>query len=157
MMVFTLPYQAFLTMSESIKLNYVEFASLDIGRSKAFFENAFDWRFIDYGSEYTAFNNSGLEGGIFASQRVAQAENGAPLLVLYAKNISEVQRKVEDAGGAISKPLFDFPGGCRFHFIEPGGNELAVWSESAKQYYIPVKAQFSQAYNAKNKNALHVI
>ena len=52
--------------------------------------------------------------------------------MLYASNISEVQHRVENAGGTITKPLFDFPGGCRFHFVEPGGNELAVWSESVK-------------------------
>ncbi|WP_394220928.1 VOC family protein [Alteromonas gracilis] len=119
-------------MQESTKLNYVEFASLDVSRSKTFFENAFNWRFTDYGSEYSAFSNAGLDGGIFESERVSQAESGAPLLVLYANNITDAQRRIEKAGGTISKPLFDFPGGCRFHFIEPGGNELAVWSESAK-------------------------
>ncbi len=119
-------------MQESTKLNYVEFASLDIGLSKTFFENAFGWHFIDYGSEYSAFSNAGMEGGIFASERVLTAQGGAPLLVLYATNISETQQCVEHAGGTITKPLFDFPGGCRFHFVEPGGNELAVWSESAK-------------------------
>lgn len=119
-------------MQESIKLNYVEFASLDLGLSKAFFESAFGWRFTDYGSEYSAFSHAGLDGGIFKSERVLKAESGAPLLVLYASNISEVQHRVGNAGGTITKPLFDFPGGCRFHFVEPGGNELAVWSESAK-------------------------
>lgn len=119
-------------MQESSKLNYVEFASLDIRRSKAFFESAFGWCFTDYGSEYSAFSNAGMDGGIFSAQRVMKAESGAPLLVLYSINISEAQECVEKAGGAITKPLFDFPGGCRFHFVEPGGNELAVWSESAK-------------------------
>lgn len=118
-------------MQESTKLNYVEFASLDLERSKAFFENAFNWSFTDYGSEYSAFSNSGLDGGIFAAERVSKAESGAPLLVLYASNIAKAQLNVESAGGTITKPLFDFPGGCRFHFVEPGGNELAVWSESA--------------------------
>ena len=119
-------------MQESTKLNYVEFASLDIRRSKAFFESAFGWCFTDYGSEYSAFCNAGMDGGIFSSQRVMKAESGAPLLVLYSINISEAQECVEKAGGVITKPLFNFPGGCRFHFVEPGGNELAVWSESAK-------------------------
>lgn len=119
-------------MQESTKLNYVEFASLDISRSKAFFEAAFNWSFTDYGSEYSAFSHAGLDGGIFAAERVSQAESGAPLLVLYTSKIHEVASRTKEAGGTISKPLFDFPGGCRFHFVEPGGNELAVWSESAK-------------------------
>ena len=76
-------------MQESTKLNYVEFASLDIPRSKAFFESAFGWSFTDYGSEYSAFSNAGMDGGIFSAQRVMKAESGAPLLVLYSNNISE--------------------------------------------------------------------
>lgn len=116
-------------MQESTKLNYVEFASLNLGLSKSFFESAFGWHFTDYGDTYTAFSHSGLDGGIFASERVLKAESGAPLLVLYSHNITEAQKGVENAGGTITKPLFDFPGGCRFHFVEPGGNELAVWSE----------------------------
>ncbi|GFD71358.1 VOC family protein [Alteromonas marina] len=118
-------------MQNNATLNYVEFASLDIRRSKTFFESAFGWCFTDYGNEYSAFSNAGLDGGIFAAERVTRAESGAPLLVLYAADISETQLNIESAGGTITKPLFDFPGGCRFHFVEPGGNELAVWSETA--------------------------
>ena len=119
-------------MNESTKLNYVEFASLNLAASKTFFTSAFGWCFTDYGRDYSAFSNAGMDGGIFSAQRVTQAESGAPLLVLYAPNISDAQHNVENAGGTITKPLFDFPDGCRFHFVEPGGNELAVWSESAK-------------------------
>ena len=115
----------------ALKLNYVEFASLNIDASKTFFTSAFGWSFTNYGDEYSAFSNAGLDGGIFAAERLTRAERGAPLLVLYAPDISDAQHNVESAGGKISKPLFEFPGGCRFHFIEPGGNELAVWSESA--------------------------
>lgn len=111
-------------MNESVKLNYVEFGSLNLNASKTFFESAFGWCFTDYGNEYSAFSNAGLDGGIFATERVTRAESGAPLLVLYAADIAEAQLNVESAGGTITKPLFDFPGGCRFHFVEPGGNEL---------------------------------
>lgn len=117
-------------MEENVKLNYVEFASLNLSASKQFFSDVFNWEFIDYGSEYSAFSNAGLDGGIFSSDRVTQAQNGAPLLVFYSANIISTQANVEQAGGIICKPIFSFPGGCRFHFIEPGGNELAVWSES---------------------------
>lgn len=118
-------------MSEKAQLNYVEFATKDIEASKTFFGSVFGFSFTDYGSEYSAFTNAGLEGGFFVSPAVAQASNGAPLLVFYSKNIKQTQDEVEQGGGQISKPIFAFPGGCRFHFIEPGGNEFAVWSESA--------------------------
>lgn len=117
-------------MTEKAQLNYAEFATTDITASKAFFGDVFGWLFTDYGSEYSAFSNAGLEGGFFVSSTVAKASNGAPLLVFYSKNIEQTQREVEQGGGQISKPIFEFPGGCRFHFIEPGGNEFAVWSES---------------------------
>jgi predicted enzyme related to lactoylglutathione lyase len=117
-------------MEGKVTLNYIEFASLNLLASKQFFSDVFDWDFTDYGSEYSAFSNAGLDGGLFSSDRVTQAQNGAPLIVFYSPNIQETQMKVERAGGVINKPIFAFPGGCRFHFIEPGGNELAVWSEA---------------------------
>ncbi|BFT30868.1 VOC family protein [Alteromonas sp. D210916BOD_24] len=117
-------------MNAKPQLNYVEFATLNIQRSKAFFSEVFGWEFTDYGEAYSAFTKAGLEGGLFSAQRVSQAQRGAPLLVFYSSDIKQTQREIEQAGGAICKPLFNFPGGCRFHFVEPGGNELAVWSES---------------------------
>jgi predicted enzyme related to lactoylglutathione lyase len=117
-------------MEGKVALNYVEFASLNLSASKQFFNDVFDWEFTDYGSEYSAFSNAGFDGGFFSSDRVTQAQNGAPLIVFYTPNIHETQLKVERSGGVINKPIFAFPGGCRFHFVEPGGNELAVWSEA---------------------------
>ncbi len=120
-------------MNDKPQLNYVEFATLNIKASKKFFERVFGWAFTDYGEEYSAFAKAGLEGGMFVAQQVAQAQSGAPLLVFYSSDIKQTQRDVEEAGGAICKPLCSCPGGCRFHFVEPGGNELAVWSESDGQ------------------------
>ena len=113
-------------------INYVELPAKNIPATKAFFECVFDWSFIDYGEEYTAFSNSGIEGGFFLSELVSRTENGACLLVLLSDDLEATELRVKKAGGIISQAIFSFPGGRRFHFIEPSGNELAVWS--------PVKA-----------------
>lgn len=115
-------------MHRENRIDYVEFASLDPAASRAFFERVFAWTFADYGPDYTAFDDGRLQGGFFrATPR--SAEEGAPLLVLYADLLGPVLQSVLDAGGVVVKPVFSFPGGSRFHFREPGGNELAVWSE----------------------------
>jgi len=113
------------------KINYVEFPAVDLIATKQFFTQAFDWQFEDYGPEYSAFSNQGLDGGFFKSPMSAKAEQGSALLILYSDNLPETQAKVLSAGGIVSKAIFSFPGGQRFHFIEPSGNELAVWSDAA--------------------------
>jgi predicted enzyme related to lactoylglutathione lyase len=113
-------------------INYVEFPASNIPATKAFFEQAFAWRFIDYGPEYTAFSHSGIDGGFFLSSLVSNTANGACLLVLLSDDLEGTEQRVKKAGGIISQAIFSFPGGRRFHFTEPSGNELAVWS--------PVKA-----------------
>lgn len=117
-------------MPANEKLNYVEFGTRDIKGTKAFFETVFDWGFTDYGPEYTAFTNEGLDGGFFKADKGGTTENGGALLVFYSANLQQTLSKVESAGAEVVKPIFTFPGGCRFHFVEPGGNEFAVWSES---------------------------
>jgi uncharacterized protein len=116
-------------MNEDGKLNYVEFPSKDIPQTKAFFEKAFNWSFEDYGPDYVAFSNEGLDGGFFASDQQSLTSNGSALVIFYSKNLEEAQAKVETAGGTIIMPIFDFPGGRRFQFTEPSGNEFAVWSD----------------------------
>ncbi|KTG21850.1 glyoxalase [Pseudoalteromonas sp. XI10] len=120
-------------MSNHHSLNYVEFAAKDLATTKAFFHQVFKWQFTDYGPEYTAFSaeSAGLDGGFYQAPLTSLTNNGGALLVLYSNNIKETQAQVENHGGTIIKPLFDFPGGCRFHFTEPSGNELAVWSKQA--------------------------
>ncbi len=116
-------------MNEHEKINYIEYPADNIPATKAFFEKVFGWTFEDYGPEYTAFSNQGLDGGFFKSELKSVSANGAALIVLYSNNIEATQSKIESAGGVILKPIFPFPGGRRFHFIEPSGNELAVWSD----------------------------
>ncbi len=116
-------------MNEHEKINYVEFPAKDIEATKRFFTTVFGWSFEDYGPEYTAFSNEGLDGGFFRSDRSTSTENGSALIVFYSRDLEQTQAKIERAGGAIVKPTFAFPGGRRFHFADPNGNEYAVWSD----------------------------
>ena len=116
-------------MNEHGKINYVEFPAKDIESTKAFFTSAFGWEFIDYGPEYTAFTNEGLDGGFFKSDKFVSTESGSALIVFYSNALENTQSKIEASGGMIIKPIFSFPGGRRFHFSDPSGNEYAVWSD----------------------------
>ena len=109
-----------------LKIAYVEFASGDLAKSKGFFAKAFGWDFQDYGPTYVAMTNAGIDGGIQGDPAEASA---APLVILKTDDLEAAVKAVIGAGGEIVKPIFAFPGGRRFHFREPGGNELAVWSE----------------------------
>ena len=117
-------------MNEHEKINYVEFPAKDIVATKSFFTKIFDWSFVDYGPDYTAFSNAGIDGGFFKSDLIASTTTGSALIVFYSKELEKTQTKIEQAGGAIIKPIFAFPGGRRFHFSDPSGNEYAVWSDS---------------------------
>lgn len=117
-------------MSKHEKINYVEFPAKDMKGTKAFFEKAFGWSFTDYGPDYTAFSDQGLDGGFYESEQSASTENGSALVVFYSADLEATQSKVESAGGAVIKPIFSFPGGRRFHFVDPSGNEFAVWSDA---------------------------
>jgi uncharacterized protein len=116
-------------MSEHEKINYVEFPSTDIEATRRFFTAAFGWQFVDYGSDYTSFSDQGINGGFFKSDLIMSTANGSALIVLYSEALERTQASVENAGGSIIKPIFSFPGGRRFHFGDPNGNEYAVWSD----------------------------
>ncbi|NRA71300.1 MAG: VOC family protein [Gammaproteobacteria bacterium] len=111
------------------KLNYVEYPANDLSKTKVFFSAAFNWSFVDYGPDYAAFTGEGLDGGFFKSEQASVTSNGAALLVFYSQDIEATQKKVITAGGTIAQAIFTFPGGRRFHFIEPSGNEFAVWTD----------------------------
>lgn len=116
-------------MPQHEKINYVEFPSTDLIQTKDFFSTVFAWTFVDYGPEYTAFSGQGLDGGFFKSELSASTEQGSALIVFYSDHLEATQNKIEQAGGVLVKPIFSFPGGRRFHFTEPSGNEFAVWSD----------------------------
>jgi len=116
-------------MSEHEKINYLELPATDLSATKQFFAEVFGWTFQDFGPEYVAFSNAGLEGGFFQSEQCSRTEQGAALIVFYSEALETTLEKVEAAGGVIVKPVFSFPGGRRFHFTEPSGNEFAVWTD----------------------------
>jgi predicted enzyme related to lactoylglutathione lyase len=108
------------------RIDYIEFKVADLARSRAFYSDAFGWAFTDYGPTYCAFSDGRLDGG-FTTEGTPQP--GGPLVILYADDLAEQQRRIEAAGGRISTQPYAFPGGRRFHFQDPDGYELAVWSE----------------------------
>jgi hypothetical protein len=118
--------------SNNNRIDYVEFSVDDIGRSQKFYGEAFGWSFKDYGPEYCEFSDGRLKGGFALGgdgNPGGPSKGGGALVILYASNLAEAQRRVEEAGGAIVKPAYSFPGGQRFHFADPDGYELAVWSD----------------------------
>jgi predicted enzyme related to lactoylglutathione lyase/broad specificity phosphatase PhoE len=117
-------------MLEHEKINYLEFQARDIEATKAFFIQAFAWEFTDYGPDYTSFSGQGVDGGFEKSELFSSSEQGSALTIFYSEQLEQTQTKVEAAGGKIIKAIFPFPGGRRFHFSEPSGNEFAVWSDS---------------------------
>jgi len=117
-------------MNEHDKINYVEFPAKDIPATKAFFAVVFGWSFEDFGPEYAAFSNQGIDGGFFKADMASSTGNGAALVVFYSLDLEATQTNITKAGGMIVKPIFSFPGGRRFHFTEPSGNEFAVWSDN---------------------------
>jgi uncharacterized protein len=107
-------------------IDYVELPGADLPGIKAFYATAFGWRFVDYGPAYAAVEGAGLDAGFQGDTDAASAK---PLVILYAQDLEAMLGKVQAAGGSIVRPIFAFPGGRRFHFRDPAGNELAVWSE----------------------------
>jgi predicted enzyme related to lactoylglutathione lyase len=114
-------------MREDGKIDYIEFPADDLPATKAFYGAAFGWTFTDYGPAYAAFEGEGTDGGF---QSDGDGQPAKPLVVLFAHDLEAMEERVRAAGGAITVPIFTFPGGRRFHFRDPGGNELAVWSET---------------------------
>ena len=108
------------------RIDNIEFAVQDIARARAFYGEVFGWSFKDYGPEYCEFSDGRLTGGFALSE---DPRPGGPLVILYADDLAETQRRLEAAGAKIVNPLFTFPGGRRFHFEDPDGYELAVWSD----------------------------
>lgn len=103
-------------------------AVTDMEKAKRFYASAFGWAFNDYGPDYAGIRKpgGGEAGGLRAAPRVAA---GGPLVVLYSENLESTFESVKKAGGAVTKPIFEFPGGRRFEFKDPSGNELAVWGK----------------------------
>jgi predicted enzyme related to lactoylglutathione lyase len=109
-------------------IDYIEFTVTDMAKSRRFYEAAFDWKFNDYGPTYAGIQKQGGEaGGLRLDSKVS---TGGPLVILYSSDLESTIMKVRNAGGRITKDTYAFPGGRRFQFADPSGNELAVWSDS---------------------------
>ncbi len=110
------------------KIDYLELPAADFDIVESFYIDTFGWTFTDYGPEYRAFSDGRLNGGFYKSDFESSTKNGAALIVLYAHDLEATSTAVHANGGSICKEIFSFPGGRRFHFLDPHGNELAVWS-----------------------------
>ena len=109
-----------------LRVDYVEFPATSIADTQKFYSGVFGWKFEDYGPNYTAFQDGRLSGGFFLAEKAAPS---GVMVVIYATDLEAVEKKIQAAGGRIVKDTFSFPGGRRFHFSDPTGNELAVWSD----------------------------
>lgn len=111
------------------KVDYIELPANDFDSVQSFYEAAFGWSFTDYGPEYRAFTDGKVDGGFYRSNLSSSTGNGAALVILYASDLEATKDIVVSSGGKVVKDIFSFPGGRRFHFADPNGNELAVWSD----------------------------
>jgi uncharacterized protein len=110
----------------SNRIDYIEFPATDLDATKRFYQDVFGWVFTDYGPDYTSFADGRIAGGFTKEMQVRPL---GPLVVIYAEDLAATQSKIKAAQGIIVKPTFEFPGGKRFHFTDPNGNELSVWSD----------------------------
>jgi predicted enzyme related to lactoylglutathione lyase len=108
------------------KIDYIEIAATDIAATKRFYQDVFGWKFTDYGPDYTSFEDGRLAGGFYKADAT---HAGTILVVMFAVDLAAMEQRIRSAGGTIVKPIFSFPGGRRFHFADPSGNQLAVWSD----------------------------
>ncbi len=111
---------------QDLRIDYVEFSTTNMEATKSFYSNLFGWTFTDYGPDYANFSDGRLSGGFTL---VADVTAGGPLVVVYAADLESLVSQVEESGGRIVREIFEFPGGRRFHFADPSGNELAAWSD----------------------------
>jgi uncharacterized protein len=113
-------------MNRNKTIDYVEFQASDLAAIRQFYGQVFGWEFEDYGPDYTSFKDGRIAGGF---SRGPGSSGSGPLIVIFVDDLQSAEKQIAEAGGRISKPIFSFPGGSRFHFTDPCGNELAAWTE----------------------------
>lgn len=114
-------------MAINNQIDLIEFpakSSEGLKETKQFFTDVFGWKYTDWGDDYSDTTDSGASSGV-------NADGGAsmPLTVIYSEDLDATKAKIVQSGGKIIVDTYSFPGGKRFHFTEPNGNELAVWSK----------------------------
>ena len=119
-------------MSNHHHFNYIELPAADIAAMKAFYTAVFGWSYVDYGPSYASITGAGIDGGFDANAGARKPSDQGALIVIYSDDLEASEQAVRKAIGEITAPIFSFPGGRRFHFKDPSGNELAVWTESSE-------------------------
>ena len=119
-----------MSSSRDGKIDYVELPARDPAATRTFFETIFQWEFTEFGPDYLSFKDGATNGGFYRAETTARVETGSALVVLYHSDLESLIERVVEAGARIEKDIFSFPGGRRFHFLEPSGNEFAVWSDN---------------------------
>ncbi len=110
-------------------INYIEFPLKDAESTKKFYTSAFGWEFQDWGPNYLSFSGAGVDGGFNGEDNTPVQKPGV-LVVLFSEDLEATLAEVKSAGAAILRDIYSFPGGRRFHFSDPNGNELAVWAQT---------------------------
>lgn len=116
-------------MSADHKIDYLELPAQDLDAIQVFYEAVFGWTFVNYGPEYRAFSDGRMNGGFYLADAQSTTDRGAALIVLFSSNLEDSKARILACGGRVIKDIFPFPGGRRFQFGDPNGNELAVWAE----------------------------
>lgn len=116
-------------MSNHHHFNYIELPSTDLVKTKEFYGSTFGWTFKDWGDAYVEIQQAGVEGGFALASENRKPSNQGALVILYSNDLVASEKAVVENGGKISMEPFDFPGGRRFHFLDPSGNELGVWTK----------------------------
>jgi uncharacterized protein len=110
-------------------IDYIEMPSRNLAETKRFFSALLGWSFVDYGADYASFDDGRMTGGFFSSAKTSDMQGSGRLVVFYHPDLEKMLAEVKKLGGEISRDTFEFPGGRRFHFREPGGGEFAIWSD----------------------------
>ena len=118
-------------MSDHHHFNYIELPTTDMAAMKTFYSAVFGWNYVDYSTSYAAITDAGMDGGFDAAAERKPSDQGV-LVVIYSDNPERTAKAVSAAAGEITVPMFSFPGGRRFHFKDPSGNELAVWTKEGE-------------------------
>jgi predicted enzyme related to lactoylglutathione lyase len=118
-------------MQQHHTIDYIEFTVRDMAEAQRFYGEAFGWAFTDYGPDYAGIQR-GDGGEVGGLRQDAEVATGGPLVILYSDDLEASVDAVRAAGGRVVKEIFSFPGGRRFHFQDPSGNELAVWSAAGE-------------------------
>jgi predicted enzyme related to lactoylglutathione lyase len=114
--------------SKPWQIDYVEIAVSDVADAKRFYGDVFGWTFKDYGADYTEFSDGRLRGGLTTVTDESSSPGVGPLVIMYTRELEQLAAKIEETGGEVTREIFSFPGGRRFHFVDPSGNLLGVWS-----------------------------